>query len=307
MFPDAALYRNLASLHRAGVPWPEAMASAAGRTSQGQAASQALAGGTNLAEALEPHVDPLDVALIRAGERSGSLESCLERLAMRYDEESRDTSARRTALTYPVILAHIAALLLPLPDFIQGHFVRGLLWSGMVLLPLYAILWLTRRRRVGPDDTGHPGTTAPKANGLYRNAVEEADARALTALADGFDAGIPLNELLELSWKAGAGGRVAFDLYRGAPRVKSGDALGTIWQAVPGEIAQRMDVAEKTGELSDTCRHTASRLRFDVEQRRKRLAAVLPVVTMLVIGGIIGFRVISFYVNAYSQALSMGP
>jgi type II secretory pathway component PulF len=141
---------------------------------------------------------------------------------------------------------------------------------------------------------------------IGRGEKEEADARALLALADGFDAGIPLNELLKLAQRAGAGGRVAYDLYRGAPRVRDGDALDTIWQAVPTELAHHMDVAEKTGELSDTCRHAASRLRFDVEQRRKRLAAILPVVAVLIIGAIIGFRVITFYVDAYSKAMNMG-
>ena len=293
MFADASLYRSLASLHRAGVSWPEAMASAGGHSAEGQAVGAALSGGATLADALEAHVDPLDVALIRAGEHSGTLEQSLERIADRHDEKVRNAGARRSAL-------------LPLPDFIQGHFLQGLKWSAAVLAPLYALLWITRSRGVSPGTDDHPGTHPPRARGLRRSAVEEADARALTALADGFDAGIPLNELLRLSRRAGAGGRVAFDLYRGAPRIRDGQALGTIWSAFPASLAQRLDVGEKTGELGVTCRHLASELRFEIEMRRKKLTAILPVAVVLIIGCIIGMRVIGFYSNMYSKALSGG-
>jgi len=222
----------------------------------------------------------------------------------------RDASERRTALLYPILLTDIAALLLPLPDLIQGHSGAGLKWSLMVLVPLYALLWITRRRRVAPGTTpgkdDHPGTRAPRAKGLWTSAVEEADARALTALADGFDAGVPLNELLDLARRAGAGGRVAFDLYRGAPRIRDGEAFAAIWQAVPPQLAQKMNTAEKTGELSQTARRAATQLRFDVETRRKSLAAVLPVIAVFVVGGIIGLRVILFYTSMYSNLLSGG-
>ncbi|MDJ0520659.1 MAG: type II secretion system F family protein [Planctomycetota bacterium] len=300
MFADASMFRSLASLHRAGVPWPQALASAAGGDPGWRGAEQALAGGAPLSEALAANVEPLERALLRAGEASGTLERALENIAQRKEDEVRMRGARRTALLYPVIMAHVAALLAGVPDLLQGRVGAAALWALGILLPLYAILWATRPRRVSADAPQHPGTRPPRAGLVLRNAIEEADARALGAFADCYEAGMRLDEALELSGRAGAGGRVAFDLYRARPRVADGAALHTAWHALPEEHARELRAAEESGELGQTMRHLAARLSFQVEMRRKRFSSVLPLVVLLVVGAIVGYRVISFYADVYS-------
>lgn len=290
----AHLYRSLAALHRAGLPWPEALAAAApGRLGGAWARLEA---GRPLAEALAEDVPALDAALLRAGEHSGTLEAVLERLAARHEEEARQRGARRAALAYPLVLVHVAALLLPLPDWIAGRLGAGLLWSAGILLPTHALLWLARARRVAP------GRAAPPAIGPWRSAVEEADARALSVLADVLDAGMALGEGLGLAAAAGAGGRAGADLERARAALDAGRPLAASWRALPGDLAGRLAAAEQAGELAAAARREAGRLLFEVGLRRQRTAAILPVVVLLVAGVLIAWRVISFYATYLQRA-----
>ena len=300
MFADPTFFRSLASLHRAGVPWPQALATAAGTKREAAQPLASLAQGQGLAEALAPVVDPLDRAMLQAGESSGRLETTLERIAARHEQEARLTGERKAALLYPVVMGHIAAFLAALPDWIRGDFGTGLLWTAAVLLPLWAALWFTRPRRMkaNPD---HPGATPPALRPWNRNVIEEADARALLALADGFESGVWLDETLTLAHRAGAGGRVAYDLYRAKPRVAEGKPISSAWSAVPEELARALTVGEETGELGAAARQQATELAFGVEMRRRKFASLLPLGLMILVGGLVAWRVISFYLGHFAQ------
>ena len=299
MFADPTVFRSLAALHRAGVSWPQAVASAAGGDAAFGPVRQRLLTGASLADALAPVVDALDRALLRAGEQTGTLEMTLERIAVRHEGEARLKTTRTMALLYPVVMGHVAAGLAGLPDVIGGRPLTGLLWTLAVLAPVYAVLWVLRRR--GPQAAGHPGTRPPRATGLRRSAVEEADVRGLLALADGYESGLRIDETLGLAADAGAGGRVAFDLHRARPRVAGGAALHTAWLAVPDDLAQSLRVGEETGELGRAARQSAAELGFRVEMRRKKIASLLPLGLLLLVGAIVAWRVISFYSGIYGD------
>ena len=79
-----------------------------------------------------------------------------------------------------------------------------------------------------------------------------------------------------------------------------GEALHTAWQALPETYVRELRSAEQSGELGQAMRHIAARLRFQVEMRRKRFSSVLPLAVLLVVGGIVAFRVIGFYTSVYS-------
>ncbi len=305
MAVGAQVFRSLASLHRAGVPWPQAMASAAGSSMQLQGVQQALQDGVGLSEAMAPVVEPLDLALLRAGEHTGGLDEALDHIAARHDAESMEAGRRKTTLVYPVVLAHVAAVLLALPDLIAGNGLAGLVWTAAALGPVYLILWLTRPRSVAPGSHAHPGTRMPKTNLIMRNAIEEADSRGLTALADCDEGGVPLNETLELVASAGGGGRVAWDVYRAMPRVADGVPLSACWNAIPLEMQEELRTAEEAGELGKSARNLATRLRFGVQMRRQKMASLLPLVVLLVVGGVIAWRVIGFYSNIYGNLPGM--
>jgi type II secretory pathway component PulF len=285
--PLSTVYRSLAAYHRAGVPWPEALESA----TDGEAwrpAVEALRRGVAPAEALTPLVPPLDVAGLRAAETSGRMEEALASLASLHEEEDRRRRERRTALLYPLFLAHIGAVLLPVPDLVAGRVGRGLLWSLLVLVPVYAALLFGRLARRG-------GVLVTRAG------VEEADARALRGLGWLHEAGVPFGTALPLAARAGAGGRVARDLDRAAQRVSDGLPIAGAWRETPPEVAAALTTGETTGTLADALERSASSLDESAVLRRRRLAAVLPPVVVLGVGLVVAWRVISFYAGYFSR------
>ena len=289
-----AMYRSLESLHRAGVSWPEALRTAApGRLARAQTALQQ---GKPLSEALHDEVDALDVALIRAGESSGSLEGTFARLAQRHEDEARQRREIKAALLYPIILGHLGAFLLAVPDLIAGRTTAAIGWAAAILVPCWLFIFLGRRSTAAAR-AGDP--VPPRfVNFLNESAIEEADARSLLALGDCLNAAVPLPETLRLAARAGAGGRVAADLAQAAIGVPNGKPISAHYRHTPEEVARALTVAEQAGDLSDVAHESADALRFDAQMRREKIRAVMPVVMMLTIGGLIAYKVISFYAGA---------
>jgi type II secretory pathway component PulF len=300
--PLAVVYRALAQLHDAGVGWPEALdAATAGDAARFAPARGALSRGVGFADALEPHLPPLDVAGLRAGEASGRLSEALKKLAERHEAERRRSLERRGSLAYPLLVAHVAALLLPIPDLVAGRIGAAIGWAALVLVPLHAVLWLSRasRRAAERDPAGRGGILA-----LWRTpaAVEEADARALTALAWLFDAGVPLLGALPLAARAGAGGRVAADCVAAVGEVAAGRPIAPAFRRSPAEVSLPIATGEASGTLSDACRRAADSLAERAAYRRKRFAAMLPVAVTVVLGAVVGVRVLSFYAGVLRVA-----
>jgi type II secretory pathway component PulF len=280
--PLAAVYRNLAAYHRSGASWPEALdgsapgeewREAAGAMRRGEAPSQALS-----------HVVPaLDVAGLRAAEASGRMEDALASLAVLHEQEDRRRRERRAAMTYPFLLAHLGAFLLPFPDLFAGRVGAAILWVVAALAPVYLVVFLAARARRG------------KGVLFTRAAIEEADARALRALGWLHQAGVPFPEALPLAAQAGAGGRVARDLERGAGEVSRGLPLAGAWRESPPEVVSQLTAAEATGTFAAALERTATTLEEEAHSRRRRLAAVLPPILVLAIGLVVAWRAISFY------------
>jgi len=296
----ARVYRSLASLCRAGVPWTQALELAA--PGGWEDARRLLASGQPLSVALAARVEERDLALLRAGEHTGRIEEVLDRLADRHEGEARRAARHRTALLYPAILVHLGAVLLPLPDLLDGRPGRALLWALAALLPFYALVLASNWHRIRARSASRfPVQAPPRAFGPMRNAVEEADARALRFLADGLDAGLPLAETLALGARVGAGGRAAFDLERAQGAIARGDTLTGSWQALPRDIVESVRAGEAAGEAAQAARREAARLEFEVEMRRKRVETLLPVLLMIVIGGIVAARIFAFYRGALGR------
>jgi len=299
----AAEFRSMAALYRAGMTWPEIVESTGPRDGRMTAARDALARGESLATALQPHVDPVDRALLLAGEQSGTLEQTLAQIAEAHEEKARLARQRQVALAYPVFLACVGALLLAVPDWIQGRFFAGLTWSFAILAPIGAYVFLARRAVAPVTDTSNElvAPKPPSKNPLFRNRVEESDARAFTVLAACEQAGVPLNHTLELAIAAGAGGRAAVDMYTARTRVREGLDLAGAWTTIPTQFADRLSIAERAGETAQAARYIASELEMNVDTRRKKTTAILPAVMILFIGGVIAVRLIGFYSGFYSQ------
>jgi type IV pilus assembly protein PilC len=300
--PPGVVYRNLAHLHGAGMAWPQALELAVGKGAPPAwtAACGALAAGATLPDALERLVPPIDVAVLRAGEASGRLEDALTGLAARHDEEERRERERKGEMAYPILVAHVAALVLPIPDLVAGRVGSAVLWALAVLVPLHTLLALQRAARRatarGDDLAERPLLRLVRG----RAAVLEADARALGALGWMHEAGVPWTTSIPLAESSGAGGRAAHDLHDAEALVRAGRPLATAWRRVPPAIASGLVTGETSGRFGEACRHAAADLEGEARMRRARAAALMKPLLVLVLGAIVGLRVILFYSQMYS-------
>ncbi|MEZ6007495.1 MAG: type II secretion system F family protein [Planctomycetota bacterium] len=179
----ATRYRRLAALHRAGVPWPTAVDDVLGP----EASARARLGAP--VHMLLGDVSPLDRALLEAGEATGQLEPTLERLAFRHEALARSRASSLSTLAYPLVLAHVGAVLIAVPDILAGHPWAGLRWSALLAVPVWLLVAFVRGV-LGPGRSSSPGA-APQLHWWNAGRVLDADQAALLALADAHDAGLP--------------------------------------------------------------------------------------------------------------------
>lgn len=298
-----AFYRSMAHLEAAAVPWPKAVEMASGGDAAFAPSVLALGAGRSLAEALAGRVPALDHAAIRAGEASGTLEATFLDLARRAEEATVRDRERKAATAYPLVVAHFAAVLMPVPDLVVGRVGSALMWAALVLVPLYG--WIlyrhlaTRAIATTPRGGRAPGWTALLRTRAF---VEEADARAMRALGWLHDAGVDHLESIPLAMHAGAGGRMADDLVGAWAAAQAGRPLADGWKRIPAEIAGALATGERTGRLAEACEHEARSLDGSATLRRARALALLRPLAIVLVGLIIGLRVVLFYAGALHAA-----
>lgn len=264
---------------------------------------QRVAAGKSVSDAFRDVVDPLDAALLTAGERDGSLERTFDGMAETHEAASRERRERTTAQFYPLVLAHVAAVLMALPSLFQGSVGGALAWALAILVPVWAWILVSRKldasRRPGVA-SGVPPKPWPEI-GPFRSRTEEADARALEALGRLYESGVPIQDAVALAQRAGWGGRAAVDLEAAKGRVARGQDLEGAFTHVPSEITRRIATAETTGSLGTALTQAAEELRFGAGMRRKRTATVLPLALFLIVAAIIAIRVFAFYGSYFAR------
>lgn len=82
-----------------------------------------------------------DLALLRAGEHSGRLDSCLQMLADYYTDRARMARQMLSGLLYPAFLFHFAVFILPFPQLFLTWDFRAYLWQTLpIIMPVYVIV-----------------------------------------------------------------------------------------------------------------------------------------------------------------------
>lgn len=105
-----------------------------------------LAAGQSVAEAVETHnsafSDGLEVALISAGERSGRLADAFGHLARYFEAWELGLRQMRSAMLYPLVLAHLGVVLPELPAIVTAGMLGGEDHPGRRLVLTVLLLWL---------------------------------------------------------------------------------------------------------------------------------------------------------------------
>jgi type IV pilus assembly protein PilC len=286
--------------------------------------------GLSLSDSLARHpkvFNPLFVAMAQAGEAGGVLEDALLRVA---DQLEKDASLRRqikSAMIYPTlvivfavgVMMALVAFLVPvfegvfkqfggeLPSITKvsvflSHAVTGYWWLIFLLAAGSATAFIKWKKSTwGRPQWDHFRLRIPMKIGAIVQQVAVARwSRTLSSLTS---AGVPLLLALDITGRTGGNVAVEEAMEGVIASVKRGGTIAApLAQApiFPVMVTHMVGVGEETGALDTMLDKVAEFYEDQVEASVKALTSILEPIMIIVIGGIVGFIVISMYLPLFT-------
>ncbi len=285
--------------------------------------------GLALSDAMERHpktFSPLFVAMTRAGETGGMLEASLLRVADQLEKEDSLRRQVKSAMTYPIVVLSFAfVILIALVTFLVPVFVgvfkqfggelpfitkitvtmsaivTGWWWAVMIVVA--AVVWAFRKWKSSEKGRGQWDAFRLRIPAQIGNIVQKVAlarwSRTLSALVS---AGVPLMQALDITAKT-SGNRVVEDVMASViDSVKQGGTIAEPLKAAPvfpGMVVQMVAVGEETGALDQMLSKIADFYEDQVDAAVKSLTSILEPLMLVVVGGMVGFIVISMYLPLF--------
>jgi type IV pilus assembly protein PilC len=285
--------------------------------------------GLSLSDSMARHpkvFSPLFVAMTQAGEMGGVLEDSLLRVA---DQLQKDAALRRqikSAMVYPImviifavgVMMALVAFLVPvfvgvfkqfggeLPaltkvSVFMSEAVTGYWWLMFSITFAVIMLFLRwKRSKTGRKQWDHFRLRVPMKIGTIVQQV--AVARWSRTLASLTSAGVPLLQALEITGRTGGNVAIEEAMDGVTASVKRGGTIAApLAQApiFPSMVTHMVGVGEETGALDSMLDRIAEFYEEQVEASVKALTSILEPIMIIVIGGIVGFIVISMYLPLF--------
>ena len=292
--------------------------------------------GSSVAQAMEsePGVfDTLYRSVVRAGEGSGRLEEAMDRIA--YQLERLDALRRqvRSAMTYPAVVFGLALIVMILvvaiivPVFVNifdeikadspntdtslplmtqitigisgfvTHYWYALI--GGIAAVTYAFLRWKKTKR-GRHQWDSFKLRIPRIGDVVQKVALARWSRTFSGM---ITSGVPILQAIEISGETTGNSvveRAMDDVYAS---VKRG---GTIAQPIgeheifPPMVEHMVSVGEESGQLETMLTKIAEFYEAEVDAKIKSLTALIEPLMIMVVGGVVGFIVISMYLPIFS-------
>lgn len=333
---DIAIFsRQMATMMTAGVPLVQALeiiAKGNENPAMGELVMQIksdIEGGSSFAEALSKHplyFDDLFVNLVDAGEKSGALETLLDKIATYKEKTEAIKKKVKKALTYPAAVIVIAIivtgillyfvvpqfadlfkgfgadlpaftqLVINLSNWLQAYWYMVLLGAGGIV---FAYVQAHRRSAAFRRFVDRVMLKLPVVGDiLHKSAV----ARFHRTLSTMFAAGVPLVEAMESV--AGAAGNIVF--YEAIMDIRNQIASGTQLNVAmaqsglfPAMAVQMVAIGEESGALDGMCAKVADFYEQEVDAMVDSLSSLLEPLIMAVLGILVGGLVTAMYLPIF--------
>ena len=289
----------------------------------------AISAGASFADALglHPHVfDRLYVAVVRAGEVSGSLPTVLEALTAYLEKTAQLRRKVIGAVTYPIVILVVATamvfamivFLVPVFENVYARASTGLpaptrllitvsgvvrghtLWVAVVLASLAALAYAGAQTERGRRLLDWAKLRVPFFGPLIRKAVLARTCRTLSVL---LSSGIPLIEAMATVARV-SGNRVIEDALAAATAaVHDG---GTIADALkrtgefPSMVVQFVATGEESGTLPAMLARAAGYYEQQVDNTVATLSTLIEPIMIVVMGAIAGGVIFALYLPIFS-------
>jgi type IV pilus assembly protein PilC len=286
--------------------------------------------GISLSDALRRHPDifnDLYIAMVEAGELGGILEETLQRVA---DQLEKDDSLRRqvkSAMMYPMMIGGFAlTVLLALVTFlvpvfekvfkdfggslptitkvtvVLSHFVTDQWYVGLALTVGTVITFKRwKRSEKGREQWDRFKLRVPWGiGGIVQKVALARFSRTYSAL---IAAGVPMLQAIEITGRTAGNRVVELAMQNVRESVKGGGSIATPMRAEPAAfpmmVTQMVGVGEETGALETMLSKIADFYEDEVAASLKALTSILEPLMIIIVGGIVGFIVISMYMPMF--------
>ncbi len=286
-------------------------------------------GGLPLSDSLGSHPEAFNqlyVNMVRAGETGGALDDVLGRLSTFLEKELALRQKVKSAMVYPILIASAAGGIVGfIVFFILPKFVNVFQDLGVPLpAPTRFLIWFTVTSRqywyvyllvfvvavygfryyVGTPNgrVWFDGfkLRMPLFGPVNRNVVMARFCRTLGTL---IHSGVPILHALDVVSKATSNVVLIKALDAVRTSIREGETISGPLQAsgiFPPMVVQMVAVGERTGALDSMLAKVADFYDTEVEYAVAALTSVLEPMLIMVMGGIVGFIVISFYLPLFT-------
>src|SRR3989338_7009980 len=312
--------RNLATALRMGVPATEALALLIEDTEKHvmqdmlRAVLASIRGGNSFAASFAPyakHFPPMFMGMLEAGELSGKLDQTLTTFAD-YMERSHEFRSRvRSAMLYPMvvvtgsILVSLLVIVFMVPRLsrifteasvelplitrvligISDTLTYSYLLDVVVIGSLISIATWALKTKQGRRSFDAFAVRAPLTKDLVRKTIT---VRIMRTLATLMASGVNILDALTLAGRSSGNFVYEAAVLRARTSVIAGKQIAEAFNAestyFPRLLIGLMAVGERTGKLADTLSSVANFYERDIDERLKRLTALIEPIMLVILG-----------------------
>jgi type IV pilus assembly protein PilC len=268
------------------------------------------------------------INLIKAGEKSGTLQTTLEKISVNLEKDKELRGKVVSALTYPIILVVMMSFLmiflmiflfpkmgasfvqagLKLPAFTKllfnvSNFFNAnmtMVISGMFILPLLFYLYFFKTKVGKKQFNIMVRKLPPIRNFLNKMALQ----RLTSTLSSLIKAGMPLIESLKISSEAVGEETFRISLSNIATYLTQGLTIGEAFRqekSFPKYLSNLLAIGEKAGHIDEILFTLSDFYEKEIEAALKSLVALIEPIMLILMGGVIGGVAVAVILPMYQM------
>ena len=289
-----------------------------------------IEGGLSLSGSLarqEKIFPPLMVAMIRAGETGGFLDSALDRIATTFEKDSNLRATIKSALTYPIIVICFSIVMitgvlifivpifermfkqlggnLPLPTKIMVTISHQMWWIAPLAIATFVSGYIAFRKKLRTDEEWRLNfdrfkLRLPVFGQLFKKIAISRFARNLGTL---LSVGVPVMQALDVVADTTGNAVIGEAMKDVRAAVRDGHPISAplVQHPVfPTMVTQMIEVGEETGQISAMLDKVSDFYDHEVQVATESLTAAIEPVMVVVMGALIGVMVICLYLPMFT-------
>jgi type IV pilus assembly protein PilC len=286
--------------------------------------------GSSLSASMSKHpkvFNELFVAMVKAGETGGQLDTVLMRVADSFEADYKLRQKVKSAMTYPVVVAGIAVILvtimllfvvptfakmftglggtLPLPTQVLMNLSTASKWLVplMIVCSIVGYIMYKRLRRLNSGFrllTDQVKLKIPIFGDLFRKVALSRFARTLALL---LRAGVPVLQALDIVASTTGNEVLARASNEVKDSVRSGETMAeplARHDVFPPMVVQMIGVGEDTGALDAMLDKVSDFYDQEVESTTESLTSLIEPLMIAVLGGVVGSMIVALYMPMFS-------